>query len=97
MMLLAELAVGGRRYQELHDSLVGVSDKVLTDTLRRAERDGLIGRHLDYERTETTTLYKLTDLGRALDEPLTTLARWVDANWDRVEEAQRSWTARTEN
>ena len=37
---LGELSVGGRRYQELHDALDGISHKVLTDTLRRAERDG---------------------------------------------------------
>jgi DNA-binding PadR family transcriptional regulator len=41
----------------------GISYKVLTDTLRRAERDGLITRHLDPGRVETATLYKLTDLG----------------------------------
>jgi len=40
------------RYQELHDALDGVSYKVLTDTLRRAEHDGLISRHLDPKRVE---------------------------------------------
>jgi DNA-binding HxlR family transcriptional regulator len=76
--VLAELAVGGIRYQDLHDALDGVSYKVLTDTLRRAERDGLIGRHLDSERIETATLYGLTDLGRSLDEPLVELGRWAE-------------------
>jgi DNA-binding HxlR family transcriptional regulator len=67
---LAELAPGGRRYQDLHDALDGISHKVLTETLRRAERDGLIARHVDGERIETATLYELTDLGRSLDAPL---------------------------
>ena len=40
LALLAELNGGGRRYQELRASLEGISYKVLTDTLRRAERDG---------------------------------------------------------
>jgi DNA-binding MarR family transcriptional regulator len=40
--------------------------KYLTDTLRRAERDGLITRRLDPERIESATLYELTDLGRSL-------------------------------
>jgi hypothetical protein len=50
----------------------------LTDTLGRAERDGLITRHLDAERVDTATLYELTDLGRSLDEPLAALDRWVE-------------------
>jgi hypothetical protein len=44
--------MGGRRYQDLHDALDGIAHKVLTETWRRAERDGLIARHLDTERIE---------------------------------------------
>ena len=95
LAVLAELAAGGLRYQDLHDALDGISHKVLTDTLRRAERDGLIRRHLDSERMGTATLYELTDLGRSLDEPLAALGRWVDANWELVEAAQRDWASRT--
>jgi DNA-binding HxlR family transcriptional regulator len=80
LAVLAELVDGDCRYQYLHDALEGISYKVLTDTLRRAERDGLIGRHLDSERVETATLYNLTDLGRSLNEPLEALAQWVQAN-----------------
>jgi DNA-binding HxlR family transcriptional regulator len=96
LILLAELAAGGRRYQDLHDGLVGISHKVLTDALRRAERDGLVRRHLDSGRMDTANLYELTDLGRSLDEPLAALGRWVDANWDQVEAAQRSWADRAQ-
>lgn len=55
--VLAELSQRGRRYQDLHDALGGISHKVLTDTLRRAERDGLVMRHVDAGRVETATLY----------------------------------------
>jgi len=79
--VLAQLADGRRRYQDLDDALDGVSHKVLTETLRRAERDGLITRHLDPGRVETATLYQLTDLGRSLDEPLAAFHRWADLNW----------------
>lgn len=89
--ILAELARGGRRYQDLHDALDGISYKMLTETLRRAERDGLIARHLDGERIETATLYELTDLGRSLDEPLAAMAGWADANWESIEAARRRW------
>ena len=73
--IVAELADGGRRYQDLLDTLDGISHKVLTDTLRRAERDGLITRHLDAHRVETATLYELTDLGRSLEQPIAGLDR----------------------
>jgi len=68
----AELLEQGHRYQDLHDSGEGIAHKVLTETLRKAERDGLVTRHLDAEHIDTATLYQLTDLGRSLDVPLTT-------------------------
>ena len=92
--IIEQLGEGGRRYQDLHDALDGISYKVLTETLRRAERDGLIARHLDDARIETTTLYELTDLGRSLDQPLTVLAKWAEANWKVVGVAREQWEAR---
>ena len=95
LALLSELSQGGRRYQDLDDALDGVSHKVLTDTLRRAERDGLVVRHLDPGRVDTATLYQLTDLGRSLSEPLAAIERWVDGNWSEVEAARRRWSQRS--
>jgi DNA-binding HxlR family transcriptional regulator len=88
---LTQLTEGGRRYQDLYEALEGISYKVLTDTLRRAERDGLIARHLDGERIETATLYELTDLGRSLDATLATMGEWVESNWQTVESARQRW------
>ncbi len=96
LAVLAELLVDGRRYQELNEALDGVSHKVLTDTLRRAERDGLVPRHLDSSRIDTATRYQLTDLGRSLDEPLAALERWADVNWRHVEAARRQWNRRSD-
>jgi DNA-binding HxlR family transcriptional regulator len=96
LAVLAELVGGGRRYQVLDEALDGVSHKVLTDTLRRAERDGLVVRHLDPGRVETATLYQLTELGRSLDERLAALERWVDANWPEIEKARRRWNQRSD-
>lgn len=91
LQILRTLARGGCRYQDLHNALSGISYKVLTETLRRAERDGLIARHLDGERIETATLYELTDLGQSLNEPMAAMAEWVDRNWLAVEEARQRW------
>ena len=92
--LLSQLIDGGRRYQDIHDAIDGISHKVLTDTLRRAERNGLITRHLDTEHIDTATLYELTDLARSLKEPLAAFDRWVKDNWERVEAARRHWDHR---
>jgi DNA-binding HxlR family transcriptional regulator len=96
LAVLAELQNGGRRYQDIDEALDSVSHKVLTDTLRRAERDGLVVRLLDPGRVETATLYQLTDLGRSLDEPLTALQQWFEANWPDIEEARRRWNQRSD-
>jgi DNA-binding HxlR family transcriptional regulator len=94
LKLLGQLADDGRRYQELHDALDGISHKVLTDTLRRAERNGLLTRHVDPARVETATLCHLTVLGETLAEPLAALDRWSEPNWQHVEGARREWNER---
>lgn len=94
LAVLEQLAKDGPRYQDLHDRVEGIAHKVLTETLRRAERDGLVTRTLDAEHIETATLYQLTDLGRSLAEPLAASDRWVAANWERVEAARRQWDRR---
>ena len=94
--VLSELRENGRRYQDLDDAIDGISHKMLTDTLRRAERDGLIARHVDPARVETATLYELTPLGRSLDAPMAALGEWVQANWSGVEAGRRRWSRRGE-
>jgi DNA-binding HxlR family transcriptional regulator len=89
--VLGELAHGGRRYQDLHSALESISHKVLTDTLRRAEPDGLVARHVDRNRVETATLYELTELAWSLG----TLACWAKQNWADVEASRGSWDERT--
>jgi len=79
------------RHLSIYDAVNGISHKVLTETLRRAERDGLITRHLDGERIETATLYELSDLGRSLDSPLAAMAEWADRNRQAVEAARQNW------
>jgi DNA-binding HxlR family transcriptional regulator len=96
LAVLGELAQRSRRFQDLHTTLGSISHKVLTETLRRAERDGLVARDVDRHRVKTATLYQLTDLAHSLDEPLAALADWANRNWDEVEAARRSWNLRTD-
>jgi len=94
LSVLDELGDGGRRYQDLQDRLDGIAHKVLTETLRRAERDGLIARRLDSAHIDTTTVYELTPLGRSLDVPLAAFEHWVEKNWEQLEAARRDWDRR---
>lgn len=86
-------ALGGRpgdtnapvplRYSELARTLAGVSPKMLTQTLRSLERDGLV------VRTATSTVppavtYELTELGASLLETVRGLKRWAEAHMDDV-------------
>jgi DNA-binding HxlR family transcriptional regulator len=97
LSLLEQLVEGGRRYQDLHDFVTGISYKVLTETLRKAERDGLICREIDSARVESAMLYELTELGRSLGEPLDAVVRWIAINWSEIEAARQRWDQRAGN
>jgi DNA-binding HxlR family transcriptional regulator len=67
LAVLSQSEMHGRHYRELRSALDGISHNVLTESLRRAERDGLLLRHVDPGRVESATFYELTDLARSLD------------------------------
>jgi DNA-binding HxlR family transcriptional regulator len=64
----------------LHAELDGISQQVLADALRRAERDGLISRHLDPSKVQTATHDDFTGLGRSHEKPLAAFSHWVQSN-----------------
>jgi DNA-binding HxlR family transcriptional regulator len=86
-LVLPALADGPRRHGELAHRIAGVSQKMLTQTLRTLERDGLI------TRTVTASVpvrvdYELTPLGHDLFPVMLTIKKWAEANMDRVLEAR---------
>jgi DNA-binding HxlR family transcriptional regulator len=91
-VVLAALRVGSRRRHELRSGIGGISDKVLTDSLRRLLAAGLVERHAHAEappRVEHT----LTSLGQSLVEgPMRVLGRWAIEHADELLEAQESST-----
>jgi DNA-binding HxlR family transcriptional regulator len=77
------LADGPRRHGQLMAEIAGASQKMLTQTLRTLERDGLV------TRTVTPTVpvrvdYELTDLGRGLVPVMQALKRWSEANIEQI-------------
>lgn len=71
------------RYSELSRRLAGVSQKMLTQTLRSLERDGLITRTVT-PTVPVTVTYELTDLGRSLQHMMRAIKAWAEAHMDEV-------------
>src|SRR5947209_7778743 len=76
-----------RRFNELRRSIGGISQKMLTQTLRMLERDGLVKRTM-YPEIPPRVEYALTPLGKTLGGPLAALGQWASDHIDEVREAQ---------
>ncbi|WP_199441323.1 winged helix-turn-helix transcriptional regulator [Umezawaea beigongshangensis] len=74
---------GAMRYSELSRLLAGVSQKMLTQTLRSLERDGLVTRTVT-PTVPVTVTYALTDLGLSLQHTMRALKSWAETNMDDV-------------
>jgi DNA-binding HxlR family transcriptional regulator len=78
---------GALRYSELSRRIPGVSQKMLTQTLRSLERDGIVSRTVTPE-VPVRVDYELTELGLSLYGLLTSVKEWAEANIQKVEEAR---------
>ncbi|BFO57134.1 winged helix-turn-helix transcriptional regulator [Acidovorax sacchari] len=92
LLVVMTLAGGPRRFSELKRSIDGVSQRMLTLTLRGLERDGLVHRKA-YGTVPPRVDYALTPLGRSLREPVEELGAWALAHADTVEAARRAFDA----
>lgn len=88
VLVVGSLGDGPRRFSAIRRTVEGVSQKMLTQTLRGLERDGLVTRTV-YAEVPPRVEYELTEAGRSLQEPLKALERWsiehfgqVSASWD---------------
>jgi DNA-binding HxlR family transcriptional regulator len=79
-----------QRFAALQRQIGGISQKMLTQTLRRLERDGLVQRRV-YPEVPPRVEYALTSLGQTLCEPISALIRWSEKNIDAVTAAQKRY------
>jgi len=91
--VLLALGDGSRRYHELLADLEPISEKVLTQTLRAMERDGLIGRRVHAE-VPPRVEYALTPLGATLAAPMRALGSWSLAHGRHVDAARERFDLR---
>lgn len=81
--LLFLMARGIHRHSRLLECLPGASKKVMIDTLRALERDGLVSRHV-FAEVPVRVEYSLTKLGWSIAEPLMSLAEWGEEHADEI-------------
>lgn len=93
VLVVGALAEGTLRFSELRRRVEGVSQKMLTQTLRELERDGLVVREM-HAAVPVRVDYTLTPAGRSLLEPLAALRAWSIGHFGEVREAQLAWDAR---
>jgi DNA-binding HxlR family transcriptional regulator len=93
LLILDRLGDGAARFNALKRGIEGISQKVLSQTLKNLERDGLISRKA-YPTVPVTVEYALTPLGRKLKEAVAALAHWAEAHMDAIHRAQTAYDQR---
>lgn len=87
VLVLMLLGNGPKRFNELRRVIGGISQRMLTLTLKGLERDGLVLRTV-YPTKPPSVEYELTPLGDSLRAPIVTLTDWARVNYERIEEAR---------
>lgn len=90
VLLVIELARGVRRFRELQRAIPGISQRMLTLTLRRLERDALVTRTV-YPTVPAKVEYALTGTGRSLIDLLNALAGWAAEHGGTIMASRARW------
>jgi DNA-binding HxlR family transcriptional regulator len=93
VLVIMLLGRGPRRFNELKRMIGGISQRMLTLTLRGLERDGLVTRTV-FPTVPPRVDYELTDLGRGLSLPVMALGQWAQAHLDDIETARQNFDGR---
>lgn len=93
LLVLHRLAQGAARFNALRRDIPGLSQKVMSQVLKRLERDGLISRTA-FATVPVTVEYALTGLGECLTANVGPLLRWAEANMDAIRTAQDAYDER---
>jgi DNA-binding HxlR family transcriptional regulator len=91
-LILMSLAGGPRRFNEIIRAVPDISKRMLTQTLRSLERDGLVTRHV-FPTKPPSVEYRLSQLGRSVLEPLDGLVVWAEKNFAAITGARQQFDA----
>src|SRR6266508_431798 len=92
-LILNALAEGEQRYSESARTIAGVSQKMLTQTLRNLERDGILIRSIT-PAVPVRVSYRLTPLGESLLPVVRAIKQWAEQNMGAVQDARRRYDTR---
>jgi len=95
LYIIASLAKGTMRFNELRRGIDGISQRMLTLTLRGLERDGLVSRTI-YPTIPPRVDYALTELGHTLLVPVMALVSWADNNQLAIKEAHERFDEKSD-
>ena len=90
LLIVSILSQGPQRFTTLKYAAEGISQRMLTLTLRKLERDGLVARTV-FAEVPPRVEYALTPLGETLVSPITALAEWAIAHQDSITKGQRNF------
>ncbi|MET0967766.1 MAG: helix-turn-helix domain-containing protein [Tardiphaga sp.] len=93
VLVIMMLGDGPRRFNELKRMIGGISQRMLTLTLRGLERDGLVKRTI-FPTIPPRVDYELTDLGRGLSHPVMKLGEWAKHHLVEIDTARRAFDGR---
>jgi len=88
-LILWNLASGPRRFGELRRSVPGITEKMLIQTLRQMQNDGIVAR-MDFQEVPPRVAYSLTPFGKTLTEALRPLCEWGTKHMDRIAAREHS-------
>lgn len=91
-LVVLQLTTGPHRFNALKRAVDGISQRMLTVTLRGLERDGLVSRKV-FPTTPPQVEYALTDLGHSLAEPMRVLTHWASTNHARIRATRAAYDA----
>jgi DNA-binding HxlR family transcriptional regulator len=94
VQIVARLGEGPQRFSELRRSIEGISQRMLTLTLRGLERDGLVTRTV-FPTVPPSVEYGLTPLGRTLLDPALALSDWARQNREQIQSARERFEAKS--
>ena len=94
ILMIVTLAMQPQRFSELHRAIRGISKRMLTQTLRDLERDGLISRHV-FPTKPPSVEYRLSPLGQSLLEPMANLIDWADRRYTDIHAARACFDSRS--
>lgn len=93
MLILFALVDGADRFNSLKSRVVGISQRMLTQTLRDLEREGYVNRTV-YPEVPVRVEYELTKMGKGIVKPMYQLVSWAEKHQDDINQCRKEYDAR---